>query len=216
MALKVPYKRLHRHWARSEGGIYFAEELGVLHRLSGARDCCGVLGILAVVQYPVDEQGQLIPEKAEVLDVGENLVVNLGKEALRELQALTAEGNGSDGVKDLGRLALGRGSSGGASTPSLTTTGLFTESTVPSGGAPDTPNRPTLTVTAPAPGPPFTTNLWAGQIASSEMNNAPQSTINEAGLFCLDNSTLFAMRTFANQTKAVGFVFELRWSTLFT
>jgi hypothetical protein len=117
------------------------------------------------------------------------------------------------GVFDLGELAVGDGSSGGTVTPQPGDTGLSTEQTDPQGGpvVSGVP-RPTMTVTTPPPGPPFLTNLWTAQIGTSQLNGI---TIDEAGIFCLDDSTLFARRTFTGQTKASGFVMEFRWSILY-
>lgn len=210
MGLKTSYKRL-RKWHRSEGGIYYEAELAEIHRRSALRDKHVIQGFLTGYQYPPGH-----PEEAEILiPPGPNLVVDLGREALRELQATTAESNSSPGSKDLGYLAVGNGSSGGSTTPNPTDSALNSESTgATAGSAPSGVARPLLSVTTPPPGPPFTTNLWSGQFGSSELNSAPYNQIDEAGLYCLDNSTLYALRTFTTQTKASGFALELRWTII--
>lgn len=171
-------------------------------------------GVLGIFKIPVRKNGLQMRDQAEcILQPGKNLIVNTGREALRRLQAHTAEGATAAGSYDLGYLAVGDGSLSGATVPQPTDTSLINEITDPVGGpvVSGVP-RPLLTVTAPPPGPPFTTNLWTAQIGTTQFNG---QTINEAGLVCLNDITLFAFRTFTNQTKDAGFVMEFRWSIIF-
>lgn len=191
-------------WKQSAGGLFYPEEIKKLVELKDrAKKADGVLGIF---EMPVDEAGQPIRSQARCLSLGENLIVNVGRESLRQLQSHTTEVNGASGTKDLGFLAVGDGSAGGSTVPQPGDTGLISELTT--GGF----VRPQLSVTVPPPGPPFTVNLWSAQIGTTELNG---ETINEAALFSLDNTTMFSFRTFANQVKSSGFVMEFRWSILF-
>ncbi len=169
-------------------------------------------GILGIYEFPADDDGSPIYEKGRPLEIGNNLIVNAGRAALASLQRATVASITATGVFDLGYLAVGSGSSGGTTTPLPTDTGLASEDTDPVGGpvVSGVP-RPLLSVSTPAP-TPFTVNLWTAQIASTQLNGVD---IDEAGLFCLDDSTLFSYRTFAAQTKSSGFVMEFRWSILF-
>ncbi len=219
-------------WKKSEGGIYFAEEIGAMERHHAARNSprsrWGQLksafilrddvevseGVLGIYKVPVDDNGNKIESKRECLSLGSNLIVNTGREMLRSLQAHTSEGSTSAGNDDLGFLAVGGGtmasdgSNNGTITPQPADTAILDELTNPVGPV----FRPLLSLTVPAPGPPFTTNLWSAQIATTELNG---NFINNAGMFGLDNSTLFSFRTFVNQTKDSGFVMEFRWSIIF-
>jgi len=202
-------------WNESAGGIYFPEELEEISNLY-LRDECHVKGIFSIACFP---EGH--PEEAQLLDLErgqkavQNLIVNTGRAALAQLSRATASGllpGAAVTVYDLGYLATGKGSAGGATLPDPTDTGLIDETTVA------IIPRPLMIVTTPPPGPPFTTNLWTGQIGSAQLNGAPNNIINEAGIFCLDGAvagTLFCFRTFANQTKSAGFIFEVRWSHIF-
>jgi hypothetical protein len=190
-----------RQYNEKVGGLYLPSELGAIERLSKQRDTHLVQGYLTIVQYEAED---LARDTLAVLDEGSNLIVDTGREALRELQAQTAETNNAAGNKDLGFLGVGDGSNEGASIPSTSTTGLFNELTTGS------PARPTLSVTAPPPSP-NTVNLWTAQIGSGELNG---SIIDEAALFCLDG-TMYAMRTFAGQAKSTGFAMEFRWTQIF-
>ena len=221
-----------RKWKKSEGGVYYAEEIGAMERHLAAqqsnRSRWGRIksafllkdevklseGVLGIFKVPVDDYGNKIESKRECLSLDSNLIVNVGREMLRSLQAHTAEGSSSAGSDDLGFLAVGGGtlasdgSNNGTITPLPTDTALLDELTSPSGPV----FRPLLSLTVPAPGPPFTTNLWSAQIGTTQLNS---NFINNAGLFGLDNATLFSFRTFVNQTKDSGFVMEFRWSIIF-
>jgi hypothetical protein len=171
-------------------------------------------GFLSILSIPVDDSGILIREKAMVVDAGKNLIVNLGRAALASMNRATAAGLPVVGIFDLGELAVGNGSGGGAGhIPQPTDIALVAESTDPIGGpvVSGVP-RPILQVTTPPPGPPFITNLWTAQIGTTQLNGV---AIDEAALFCLDDTTMFSYRTFTAQTKAAGFVMEFRWSILF-
>jgi hypothetical protein len=203
-------------WNRSSGGIFFPEELEMFEKIDlGLVDKVEVLdGILGLYEFPADDCGRPIRSRGRCLDIGPNLIVNAGRAALASLQRTTAAGLTTIGVLDLGLLAVGSGSGGGAGhTPQPTDTALQTENTDPIGGpvVSGVP-RPTLQVSTPPPGPPFVTNLWTAQIGTTQLNGV---AIDEAATFCLDDSTMFSYRTFAAQTKASGFVIEIRWSHLF-
>ncbi len=201
-------------WHRSEGGIYYPEEMDVIRHLYLTDKVKKVDGVLGIYKIPVDKNGVQQPDKAECLMCGVNLIVDVGRASLRALQAHTAEGSTAAGTFDLGTLAVGGGtlatdgSNNGTITPQTTDTAILDELTSISGVVP----RPTLALTTPPPGPPFTTNLWSAQIGTTELNG---NVINNAGLFCLDNQTLFSFRTFVNQVKDSGFVIEFRWSIIF-
>ena len=200
-------------WNQSAGGLYFPEELDFFQKQSLREKSDMADGHLSIVQMPADDDGAPIREKAEVLDAGDNLIVTVGRASLASLHRTTAAGLTTIGVFDLGLLAVGSGSGGGAGhTPDPADVGLQTESTDPVGGpvVSGVP-RPTLSVSTPPPGPPFLTNLWTAQIGTTQLNGV---AIDEAGLFCLDDSTLFSYRSFTAQTKASGFVMEFRWSVL--
>lgn len=214
-------------WNKTAGGIYYPEELEMFEKkcvqrerlrqhlvAGGFREHVQLTeGALGIYKIPVDDAGNPIREKAECLLLDENLIVNTGREALRRLNAHTAEGATAAGAFDLGFLAVGDGSASGATVPQPGDTTLANEITDPVGGpvVSGVP-RPLLNVSAPPPGPPFTTNLWSAQIGTTQFNG---QTINEAGLICLNDATLFAYRTFTNQTKDAGFVMEFRWSIIF-
>ena len=206
------FRKLIR-WNTTAGGLFYPEELAVMERMS-LRDKCHVAdGSLAIYEFPADDLGQPIREKGRLLCLGDNLIVNWGRHALAYLQRHTAvEGavypgvGGGAGIHDLGYLAVGDGSGGGAVVPQPTDTALASELT--GGPVP----RPLLSVTTPPPGPPYMVNLWSGQIGTSQLNG---ETINEAAMFCLDDSTMFNYRTFANQAKSAGFVMEFRWTIIF-
>lgn len=200
-------------WHVSEGGIYYAEELEAIRRVK-LSDTVHKAGVLGIYKIPVGPSGELLRDQAECLNTGSNLIVNTGRASLRALQAHTAEGGTAAGTFDLGTLAVGGGpdptdgSNNGTTTPQPTDTAILDELTSVSGAVP----RPTLSLTTPPPGPPFTTNLWSAQIGTTQLNG---NVINNAGLYCLDNQTLFAFRTFVNQVKDSGFVMEFRWSIIF-
>lgn len=209
-------KKLIR-WNQSAGGIFFPTELELMSNVF-LEDRCPTHGLMSIYAYPEGhrEAGHLL-ELMPGQTVVENLIVNVGRAALATLSRATAAGilpTGAIGVYDLGYLAVGKGSSGGGSLPDPLSVALYSEttgSTVPPGII----LRPLMTVTTPPPGPPFMTNLWTGQIGSTQLNLPPDNIINEAGIYCLNQTTLFSFRTFANQTKSVGFVFEVRWTHLF-
>lgn len=197
------------------GGIYYAEESGYIEGLL-FEEKVGATGTLSIVAYPGDPlpPGEKHPD-AVVLDLGHNLILDLGRAALASLQRHTVDGGTASGNFDLGFLALGNGSNGGLITPNASDTALNAETT----GAPTGVNRKSLNVATPPPGPPFLTNLWTAQIGPQEFNQTtgspPLNQINEAGLVCLDDTTLFSLRTFANQLKSAGITFEFRWSIAF-
>jgi hypothetical protein len=201
-------------WHRSEGGIYFPEEMDVIRHLYLKDKVKKADGVLGIYKIPVDENGVQQRDKAECLACGTNLIVDVGRASLRALQAHTAEGGTAAGTFDLGTLAVGGGtnptdgSNNGTITPQPGDTAILDELTSVSGPVP----RPTLALSTPPPGPPFTTNLWSAQIGTTELNG---NVINNAGLYCLDNQTLFSFRTFVNQVKDSGFVMEFRWSIIF-
>jgi hypothetical protein len=202
-----------RQWNESAGGIFYPEELEFYEKNVWKEKCPLADGHMSLVQMEADDDGNPIRETAEVLVCGENLIVNVGRGALASMHRATAAGLTVVGVFDLGLLAVGSGSSGGTVTPLPADTGLSTEETDPVGGpvVSGVP-RPAMIVTTPPPGPPFLTNLWTAQIGTAQLNGV---TIDEAGIFCLDDGTLFARRTFTGQTKAAGFVMEFRWSILY-
>lgn len=201
-------------WHRSQGGIYYPEEIEQFKSLWFKDKIHKADGILGIYKIPVDTQGNLLRDKAECLTVGSNLIVNTGRASLRALQAHTVEGETAAGAFDLGYLAVGGGdnptdgSNNGTTTPQPADTALLDELTSVAGAVP----RPQLSLTVPPPGPPFTTNLWTAQIGTTQLNG---KYINNAGLYCLDNQTLFSFRTFVNQIKDSGFVMEFRWSIIF-
>lgn len=206
--------RTVRKWREGARGIWLPEEVDHLQTLI-FEEQVRLAGFLSIVEYPGNER-----HLARSLDMGHNLIVDLGRASLASLQSGTVDGGGAFGVYDLGYLAVGRGSSGGSLDPDPSDVGLLNETTAPtSGGSPAGVARPILNVTKPPPGPPFLTNLWSAQIGPTEMNQTtgspPLNQVNEAGLFCLDNATLFAHRTFANQTKSAGFTMEFRWTIIF-
>lgn len=202
-----------RKWNKTSGGLFYPEEMEFFEKHSFKEKSDMADGHLAIVQMKADDDGNPIRETAEVLTAGNNLIVSVGRAALASMHRATAAGLTVVGIYDLGYLAVGSGSSGGAVTPDPGDVGLATESTDPVGGpvVSGVP-RPTLAISTPPPGPPFLTNLWTAQIGTSQLNG---TAIDEAGIFCLDDATLFARRTFAAQTKASGFVMEFRWSILY-
>ena len=229
---------------KSEGGIYYPEEVGALEALQArrhptrvqallraVRDTALALhpgrnsflepvkrqdGVLGIYKIPVDDDGTPVEEKRECLTCDTNLIVDVGRAAIRALQAHTAEGGTAAGLLDLGYLAVGGGplptdgSSNGTLTPQPADTSILDELTTPSGGGGPV-FRPLLSLTTPPPAP-LKTNLWTAQIGTTELNG---NFINNAGLFCLNESTLFAFRTFVNQLKDSSFVMEFRWTILF-
>jgi hypothetical protein len=198
-------------WGYSAGGLLYPEEVK-FHQGMKERDAiCD--GALAIYEFPADADGNAIRSKGRLLDIGQNLIVNVGRAAIAALQRGTADGGGAEGTYDLGYLAVGTGSGGGATSPVPGDTGLATEGTDPVGGpvVSGVP-RPLCSVTTPPPGPPYISNLWSAQIGSAELNG---SAIDEAGIYCLDDSTLYCYRTFAAQTKSAGFVMEFRWTHIF-
>lgn len=198
-------------WVQSAGGLYHPEEVAVHAAAKERYAVCD--GLLAIYEYPADDNGNPIRSKGRCLDLGPNLIVNTGRAASRALNSHTADGATAAGVYDLGLLAVGTGSTGGATAPVSGDTSLATEATDPVGGpvVSGVP-RPTMTATTPPPGPPFLSNLWSAQIGTGELNG---SAIDEAGIYCLDDTTLFSYRTFAAQTKSAGFVMEFRWTIIF-
>lgn len=201
-------------WNLKSGNLFHDEELGVLHRSSFREKTKLAEGMLSIYEYPADDSGSPIREKGRCMHCSmENLIVNVGRAALASLQRHTIDGGTAGGTYDLGYLAVGTGSTGGVTVPLPGDTGLATEATDPVGGpvVSGVP-RPALTVATPPPGPPYVTNLWTGQLGTADLNG---SAIDEAGLFCLDDTTLFAYRTFAAQTKSAGFIMEFRWSIIF-
>jgi hypothetical protein len=170
-------------------------------------------GFLSIYAYPGNNR-----DEATLLTAGHNLILDVGRGAVAALQRDTIDGGVAHGVYDLGFLALGNGSGSGASVPTTTTTALFNETT---GGGGSGVARKNLSVSTPPPGPPFITNLWSAQIGPTELNNpAPLggvagNIINEAALVCLDDTTFFSMRTFANQTKSSTISLEFRWTIIF-
>lgn len=209
-------KKKVTQWNRSNGGIFYPEELSLFEKEFQLReDLCDsqvTSGVLSMFEYPADDEGNPIREKGRCLVAGKNLIVDVGRASLASLQRTTAASITTIGTFDLGYLAIGSGSSGGATTPQPADTGLTTEDTDPVGGpvVSGVP-RPTLQVSTPSP-TPFKVNLWTAQLGTTQLNG---TDIDEAGLFCLDDTTLFAKRAFAAQTKASGFVVEFRWSILF-
>ncbi len=227
---------------KSEGGVYFPEEVGALERLTNRpnsrvmalkkaiRELAMALypgkgfkelvkrqdGVLALYKIPVDDTGRPIEEKRECLACDENLIVDVGRASIRALQAHTTEGGTAAGLFDLGFLAVGGGllatdgSNNGTLTPQPNNTVILDELTTPSGGGGPV-FRPLLSLTAPPPAP-LKTNLWTAQIGTTELNG---NFINNAGLFCLNETTLFSFRTFVNQIKDASFVMEFRWTILF-
>lgn len=196
-----------KEWKERPSGLLYPVETSFLN---GHKERAKVAdGVFCIYQYPADDDGNPIYEKGEcILEPQYNLIVNTGRESLRKLQAHSAEGGTAAGQFDLGFLAVGNGSNSGATLPLPGNTGLIAELTSVMGPVP----RPQLNVTAPPPGPPFTVNLWTAQIGTGQLNG---QNINEAGMFCLNNTTLFNHRTFANQAKSSGFVLEFRFSILF-
>ena len=200
-------------WNQTPGGLFFPEERAI-HQLVCFRERYHFAdGVLAIYEYPADDDGSPIRKKGRCLMCGPNLIVNSGRAATRALNSDTADGGVAAGVFDLGYLAVGVGSGGGAVSPLPGDIALATESTDPvAGPVVSGVPRPLMSVTTPPPGPPFMTNLWTGQIGATDLNGL---SIDEAGIFCLDDSTLFCYRTFAAQAKSAGFVMEFRWSIIF-
>lgn len=198
-------------WSQSQGGLFYPEEVAI-HAAHKERYKVAD-GVLAVYEYPADDAGNPIRSKGRLLDLGSNLIVNTGRAATRALNSHTADGGTAAGAFDLGYLAVGTGSSGGSTVPVPGDTSLATEATDPVGGpvVSGVP-RPLMSSTTPPPGPPHLANLWSAQIGTTQLNG---SAIDEAGIYCLDDTTLFSYRTFAAQTKSSGFVIEFRWSILF-
>lgn len=198
-----------KSWGKRPSGLLIPVERAFLEARSATERANCRDGVLTIVQYPADDDGNPIYEKMEVL-LGPcyNLIVSTGREALRKLQAHSAEGGTAAGLFDLGYLAVGNGSSSGATVPLPGNTALLAELTSVAGAVP----RPQLNVTAPPPGPPFTVNLWTAQIGTGQLNG---ENINEMGMFCLNQTTLFNHRTFANQAKSSGFVMEFRTTVIF-
>lgn len=209
--MRVTVNRAKR-WTRAEGGFYFLEELDVMGVF---KERVTVRGVLSIVEWPEDcPPEQRDAETRFLVPPGHNLIVNTGKEALAQLQRLTAAALAVSGVKDLGYLAVGHG----ALAPLPTTTALTSESTGPNPPAAPPASgvvRPLLSVTAPPPGPPFTSNLWTAQIGSAQLNSAPYNVFSEAALFCLDDATMFAARGGFSQAKTPGFASEFRWVNAF-
>lgn len=200
-------------WNESAGGIFYPEELAFYEKNALLDKSNHADGHLTILQMPADDDGKPIREKAEILTIGENLIVNVGRAALASLQRATAASLVTIGVFDLGLLAVGSGSGGGLGhTPQPSDTALQSEDTDPVGGpVVSGVTRPTLAISTPPPGPPFLTNLWTAQLGTTQLNGV---AIDEAALFCLDDTTMFSYRTFAAQTKAAGFIMEFRWSIL--
>lgn len=205
------YLRRLRRWNQKAGGLFLPEELAVHEKMCFRENVRMAEGFLAIYEFPVDDSGTPLREKGRCLLMQDNLIVNSGRASLASLQRGTLDGGGAFGVFDLGYGAVGNGSSGGSITPQPTDTGLASELT----GATAPPGvivRPALSVATPPPGPPFLVNLWSFQIGTTQLNG---STIDEAGMFCLDNITFFNYRTFAGQAKSSGFAMEFRFSTIF-
>lgn len=207
-------KRKLVKWNQTSGGLYFPEELELFEKIEkGLVDAETAKGFCSIYRFPADDDGNAIREKQECLNQGPNLIVNLGRASLASLQRATVTATSVEGSLDLGLLAVGHGSGGGAGhTPLPTDSTLQNEDTDPVGGpvVSGVP-RPTLQVTTPAPSP-FTTNLWVAQLGTTQLNGI---AIDEAALLCLDDTTMFSYRTFAAQNKTSGFVMEFRWSILF-
>lgn len=194
-------------------GLFHREELAVQGKVRLRDKVKLAEGVLAIYEYPVQDDGTPLREKGRCLHLESNLIVNLGRASLAALNRGTIDGGVAFGVYDLGYLAVGDGSGGGGTTPQPGDSGLANELTGP---PPLTPPaiilRPLLSVTTPPPGPVFMTNLWSAQLGTGDLNGY---AIDEAGLFCLDNTTLFSYRTFAAQTKSAGFAMEFRWTIIF-
>lgn len=201
-----------RLWNAGGGGLFHDEELGVMERSAFRENVRIGDGLLSLYEYPADDSGAKIHEQGRCLFCCfENLIVNAGRTALAALQRHTIDGAGAAGTYDLGYLGVGDGSLGGATVPLPADTVMASELTDPVGGpvVSGVP-RPTLTVSTPPPG--AMTNLWTGQIGTADLNG---SSIDEAALWCLDDSTMFSYRTFGAQAKTSGFVMEFRWSIIF-
>jgi hypothetical protein len=205
------YKRRIQRWNQKAGGLFLPEELAVHERACFREKVRLAEGCLAIYEFPAKDDGTPLREKGRCLVLQDNLIVNLGRASLAALQRGTFDGGVSFGVMDLGYLAVGNGSGGGGIVPTPTDSGLAADLTGPL-APPAVIVRPSLICTLPPPGPPYMANLWSAQIGTAELNGY---AIDEAGLFCLDNLTLFSYRTFAAQTKAAGFVMEFRWTILF-
>lgn len=207
------YLRRIKRWNQKAGGLFLPEELAVQERTSFRERVKLAEGCLAIYEYPAADDGTPIREKGRCLVLEENLIVNVGRASLAALQRGTYDGGGAFGTLDLGKLAVGNGSGGGGTLPLPADTALANELTGPAPLAPPAVIlRPSLIATLPPPGPPFMSNLWTGQIGTADLNGY---ALDEAGLVCLDDVTLFSFRTFAAQTKAAGFVMEFRWTILF-
>jgi hypothetical protein len=212
--MKRDSKKSIKQWRQLASGIYFPEEIDYLeHNIWEEK--VQMAGFLSIYSYPGTDRSQAI-----ALDLGHNLIVDLGREAMARLQRDTVDGGIYHGLMDLGYLALGNGSNNGASVPNNATSALFSETTGDPAMAPPCA-RKVLSVTTPPPGPPYITNLWSAQIGPTEFNDTtnsafgrPFNEINEAGMYCLDTTTLYNMRTFANQYKSSGITFEFRWSVI--
>jgi len=198
-------------WTQTAGGLLYPEEVTFHAHMRERHAICD--GALAIFEFPALADGSPDRSRGRLLDIGQNLIVNSGRAAIAELQRHTADGAAAAGVFDLGYLAVGTGSGGGAISPVPGDTALATEGTDPvAGPVVSGVPRPLCSVSTPPPGPPFMSNLWSAQIGSTELNG---SAIDEAGIFCLDDATLYCYRTFAAQTKSAGFVMEFRWTHIF-
>lgn len=203
-------------WNKTSGGLYYPEELALQAARSFREKVKMVDGVLAIYEFPAADDGSPVREKGRCLFADGNLIVNLGRGACASSQRLTAD-TIPPGTYDLGYLGVGNGSGGGATTPQpgdIAMANELTGSALVPAPVPATALilRPLLTVTTPPPGPPYMSNLWTGQIGTADLNTY---VIDEAALWCRDNTTLFSYRTFAGQTKSAGFVMEFRWTILF-
>jgi len=185
----------------------YPEEAAVVAELR--REAEGRVLVQGCLSFVAHEPGK----SGRVLTCGRNLVVNTGKEALAKLFGATAlgyapatiVGNATTGL-DIGYLAVG---DGGLS-PLPTTTSLNSELTVPAPG----PGviRPTFIASLPPPGPPFTTLLATAQIGTADLNG---SNIDEAAIYCFDDTTMFAARGFGAIAKTAAYALEARWTITF-
>jgi len=180
-------------------GIFFPEELEIIEKQRRAAE--GRILVQGCLSFVAREPGK----PGRLLSVGENLVVNEGKQSLAKLFGLTALAGtypAVAGVSDIGYFAVG---DGGLS-PLPTTNALINELT---GGAVP---RPTFIVSLPPPGPPHVTMLAVAQIGTSDLNGF---NIDEAAIFSQDNTTMFAARGFGAIAKTAAYALEGRWTITF-
>jgi hypothetical protein len=202
-------------WNESVGGVYYPEELEAIYNSQSKifKEKESAEGYLSIRKIPVDN-----PSGAALLDLGsgdkvkKNLIVDGGRAAIATMMRDTAIGGGNSPLYSLGYLAVGYGGAG--MSPAHGTVALWDESTSPTGPPVNRILRPIMSVSTPAPAP-FMTNIWTAQIASDELNVAPYDVINNAGMYCLDNATLFCIRTFLSFTKTIDFIYQFIWLTAF-